>query len=266
MEAGTLQALLLPNDDGATWLYGGVSEPFHLLLPLGCLSGVEPQHDTIVFARLVPFSPILLEFHAVASFGSSSLVPHLRQLDPYAFHLVVLPSIFVDERSALDVLPVVGSRGFGTFSEAHQESRFWVDRTSCPLTFAMLSPFHEIFLFPVQVSLQFHLLVDNLEVHFRVHDSACVLPLLGPRLLSGVRLGELEVHFGGGLQARLAVASVVFALGSPLSFGGIDASVSVLISILISVSVLDSFPHCDIVGVVTVLIVGVRIEVCLGHW
>lgn len=92
----------------------------------------------------------------------------------------------------------------------------------------MLPPFQEIFLSPVQVSLQFHLLVDTLEVHFGVHDSACVLPLLGPLLLSGVGFGELEVHFGGGLQARLAVTSVVFALGSPLSFGGIDGMISVL--------------------------------------
>jgi len=119
VEAGTLQALLLPNDDGATWLYGGVSEPFHLLLPPGRLRDVEPEHDTVVFARLVPFSPVLLEFHAVESLGASCLVPHLRQLDPYAFHLVVLPCVFVHVRSPLDILPAVGSRGFGTFSEAH---------------------------------------------------------------------------------------------------------------------------------------------------
>lgn len=130
MEAGTLQALLLANDDGATWLYGGVSEPFHLLLPPGCLCEVEPEHNAEVFARLVPFSPVLLEFHAVESLGATCLVPHLRQLDPYAFHLVVFPRVFVHVRSPLDVLPVVGSRGFGSFSKAHQESRFLVDRTS----------------------------------------------------------------------------------------------------------------------------------------
>lgn len=115
METGALQALLLANDERAALIDVGPPEPFNLFLPLGCLSGVLPQNDTVVFARLVPVSPILLESQAVV-IVSSCVVPHVDQLDPNAFHLVVFMSIFIDVGNSLNVLVIVGSCRFRTFS------------------------------------------------------------------------------------------------------------------------------------------------------
>lgn len=101
------------------------------------------------------------------------------------------------------------------------------------------------------MSLQFHLIVDNFVVFRRNINSGFVPVLLFPSLFSADRPSQLEVHFGRGLHARLAVACVIFALGGPLSSGCSFAFTFVD----------ETFPHGDIVALLAILIVLVHFEV-----